>query len=125
MFTNHWSANSNILQQLVSDSIFNDYAAWNYAFVNDPDYAVVGNKILPQMMYYANNGNITRTMENIATSLTNYIRSNLQTEDHYGTVYRTEIYMKVEWAWLAYPVALLSLVGSFTSYFEDYPADIS
>jgi len=66
--------------------------------------------MLPQLMHSANDGNITLTMENIARSLTNQIRSGPQTMDHLGTVYRTEVYMKVQWQWLAYPATLLFLV---------------
>lgn len=71
----------------------------------------VSSNVLPRLMHCAHNENITLTIENIATSITNYIRSGPQSVDHYGTVYRTEVYMRVQWAWLAYPVALLSLVS--------------
>lgn len=62
-------------------------------------------------MYSANNGDNPKTLDNVAESLTNAIRSGPQTLDHYGTVFQTEVYMRVDWQWLIYPVVLLFLVS--------------
>lgn len=62
-------------------------------------------------MYSANGGDIPKTLDNIAYSLSNAIRSGPQTLNHNGTVFRTEVYMRVDWEWLIYPIALLSLVS--------------
>jgi hypothetical protein len=62
------------------------------------------------MIYAANDGDIPKTFDAIAESLTNQIRSGPQSMNHTGNVWRTEIYMHVDWPWLAYPVALLTAV---------------
>lgn len=67
--------------------------------------------IMPILIYAANGGDIPKTFDNIAESPTNAIRSGPKAMSHNGTVYRTEFYMRVDWHWLTYPVALLSLVS--------------
>ena len=67
--------------------------------------------MLGMVIYSANGGNISKTFEIVAESLTNAIRSGPQALDHHGTVYRTEVIMRVDWEWLAYPTSLLFLVS--------------
>jgi hypothetical protein len=66
--------------------------------------------VIASMIYAANDGDIPKTFNAIAESLTNQIRSGPQTINHTGYVWRTEIYMRVDRSWLAYPVALLTVV---------------
>lgn len=66
--------------------------------------------VTSELVFSANGQNITLTMENIARSLTNQIRSGPRSRNLTGKVLRTEVYMKVQWQWLAYPAALLLLV---------------
>lgn len=68
-------------------------------------------EVMPALMYAANNGGIPKTLDTLTDSLTNAIGSGPQKLDHHGTVYRTEVYMRVDWHWLAYPVAFLFLVS--------------
>lgn len=72
--------------------------------------------ILAALMYSANKGDIPKTFDKIAESLTNAIGSGPQTLEHRGTVYRTEVYMRVDWQWLIYPISLLLLVSASTAY---------
>jgi hypothetical protein len=73
-------------------------------YFNLPPAAIAG------VVYSANDGDVPKTIENIATSLTNQIRSGPQTFNINGTVSRNTLYMSVDWPWLAYPVALLTAV---------------
>jgi hypothetical protein len=65
---------------------------------------------IADVVYSANDGDIAKTFDNIAQSLTNQIRSGPQSLKINGQVLRTELYMSVDWPWLAYPVALLTAV---------------
>lgn len=65
---------------------------------------------IASMVYSANDGDIPKTFDNIARSLTNQIRSGPQSTNHTGQVLRNELYTNVDWPWLAYPVALLTAV---------------
>jgi hypothetical protein len=65
---------------------------------------------IAELMYSANDGDIPKTFNNIAQSLTNQIRIGPQSLNIAGQVWRTELYMSVDWPWLAYPVALLTAV---------------
>lgn len=70
--------------------------------------------ILAVLMYSANDGDIPKTFDKIAQSLTNTIRSGPQKLEHQGTVFRTEVYMRVDWQWVIYPISLLFLVSALT-----------
>jgi hypothetical protein len=74
--------------------------------------APVENAIIPGAFYWANDGNIPKTFDRIADSLTSQVRSGPQSINHTGIVWRTEVYIRVDWPWLAYPAALLTLVCS-------------
>jgi hypothetical protein len=65
---------------------------------------------IADVIYSANDGDIPKTFDNIAQSLTNQIRSGPQSLNITGEVWRNELYMSVDWPWLAYPVALLTAV---------------
>jgi hypothetical protein len=65
---------------------------------------------IANVVYSANGGDIPKTFDNIARSLTGQIRSGPQSLNIDGEVWRTELYMSVDWPWLAYPVALLTAV---------------
>lgn len=69
--------------------------------------------LLAERVYSANDGDIPRTFDTIAESLTRAIRSGPQMLQHDGTVYGTEVFMQVDWQWLAFPAALLSFVRKF------------
>jgi hypothetical protein len=58
--------------------------------------------------------NITRHMEKIATSLTNLARSESGGNEFIeGQALAPETYIKVNWAWLTFPLAMLTLCISF------------
>jgi hypothetical protein len=65
---------------------------------------------IAELMYSANDGDIPKTFDNIARSLTGQIRSGPQSLKITGQVLRTQLCMSVDWPWLAYPVALLTAV---------------
>ncbi|KAL8760223.1 MAG: hypothetical protein Q9199_000246 [Rusavskia elegans] len=59
--------------------------------------------------------NLTRRIENLATSMTNSIRGQ---DDNvsgpaYGTAWTSETYLHVRWAWLAFPATLILLASCF------------
>jgi hypothetical protein len=68
--------------------------------------------VIASIVYSANDGDIPKTFDNIARSLTNQIRSGPQSLNIPGDVWRNELYMSVDWPWLAYPVALLVAVST-------------
>ncbi|KAL8675024.1 MAG: hypothetical protein Q9168_000619 [Polycauliona sp. 1 TL-2023] len=59
--------------------------------------------------------NLTRRIENLATSMTNSIRGQDDnvTGPAYGTAWTNETYVHVRWAWLAFPATLILLASCF------------
>ncbi|KAL8999341.1 MAG: hypothetical protein Q9169_001767 [Polycauliona sp. 2 TL-2023] len=59
--------------------------------------------------------NLTRRIENLATSMTNSIRGQDDnvTGPAYGTAWTSETYVHVRWAWLAFPASLILLASGF------------
>ncbi|KAF2261019.1 hypothetical protein CC78DRAFT_608859 [Lojkania enalia] len=51
--------------------------------------------------------NVTRHVENLATALTNVIRSSSSNQTVTGNAYDRETYVSVRWAWLSLPLTLL------------------
>jgi hypothetical protein len=76
----------------------------------------LGSTLIASQIYSANDGDIPKTFDRIAESLTNQVRSGPQSIKHVGKVWRNEQYMRVDWPWLAYPVALLIAVRTNVSY---------
>lgn len=74
------------------------------------NYPLVGPK-LRQLKFnpwqYPNN--ITRHMERMALAMTNTIRSSVSRDMLEGESYQVESYISVQWAWLTFPLALLTL----------------
>ena len=67
-------------------------------------------------LYYSNEGELSKTMDNIALSVTNSMRSSLGSTNVTGTVEETVVYIQVVWPWLIYSAALIiaavALLGS-------------
>jgi hypothetical protein len=57
--------------------------------------------------------NITRHMERLATSMSNVVRASASIEMLQGKSYQIETYVSIQWAWLAFPLALLVLTLVF------------
>jgi hypothetical protein len=74
-------------------------------------FAPTAQDVISNMIYWANDGHILKTFDQIAQSMTNQMRSGPQSVNHAGQVLRNELYMRVDWLWLAYPVALLVAVS--------------
>jgi len=53
-----------------------------------------------------NSTNLTTTFENVARSITNHVRST-SPDRHPGTTQTWVIYVRVDWAYLAYPITML------------------
>jgi hypothetical protein len=53
--------------------------------------------------------NVTRHVANLATSLTNAMRSSSSNEMIPGRAYQSEVYVDIRWAWLTFPFILLIL----------------
>ena len=53
--------------------------------------------------------NVTRHVERLANSMTNVIRSSRSREMLSGQAYSTEVYVKIRWEWLTFPIFLLLL----------------
>jgi hypothetical protein len=68
--------------------------------------------LISNMLYWSNKGDILKTFDRIAQSFTNQMRSGPQSYNRTGQVWRNELYMNVDWPWLAYPVALLVAVST-------------
>lgn len=60
-------------------------------------------------VYYGNNGNISATLDNIAVSVTNQIRSSFDSSNVTGTVMYPIVYIEVIWPWFIYPITLTLL----------------
>ena len=56
-----------------------------------------------------NNANFSQTMDNMALSLTNYIRQNEHSVQVQGESQSIEVYVKVSWPWLILPATLVLL----------------
>lgn len=57
-------------------------------------------------LYYGNDGNLTKTFNNIALSATNQIRSGVGSSNETGTVRYPTVYIEVTWPWLILPIIL-------------------
>lgn len=67
----------------------------------------------PWLLYWGNNGNLSETLDNSATSMTNIIRKSSYSTTVKGTVMIPTVYVHVKWPWLIYPTALSVLAGAF------------
>ncbi|KAF7188321.1 hypothetical protein HII31_10385 [Pseudocercospora fuligena] len=60
-----------------------------------------------------NGGDIPRTMDDVATSMTNQIRQGTNATQIHGTALIPVVHIKVSWPWLIYPAALVLAAVSF------------
>ena len=68
---------------------------------------------LLQALYSANGGDLTKTMDNVATSVTNQLRNGMNATDVQGTVVLPVAYVHVNLLWLIYPASLSSFAALF------------
>lgn len=68
---------------------------------------------LGQVLWSANDGNFSKTMENAAMALTNTIRQTSNATTVHGDVISNVIVIRVNWPWLIYPCALVLLMKLF------------
>jgi hypothetical protein len=107
-----------MLTSLLQNTIFNE---------NTPGLYEAGVKLLPSpyrseydnseldninmgrnnLLYYANGGNLSRTLSNVALGVTNQMRSSLGSTNVTGTATYTIVYIKVVWPWLIYSAVLI------------------
>jgi hypothetical protein len=66
--------------------------------------------LMATMVSSANGGDFIKTLDQIAQSLTYQLRMGAKSAQQTGSVVQTELFMRVDWPWLAYPVALLTAV---------------
>lgn len=64
-------------------------------------------------LFWANDGNITKTVDDIAQSLTNYIRQGPNSTVVNGTAWTSEPYIHVHWPWLTLPISLVMFSAVF------------
>ncbi|KAK3112095.1 hypothetical protein LTR53_011990 [Teratosphaeriaceae sp. CCFEE 6253] len=76
-------------------------------------YNLATSPALQQTFYTANGGNVSRTMQDMARSLTNELRQGPESEAVPGMVAYSVAYIEVRWAWLAYLVSLCGLAIAF------------
>ena len=57
-------------------------------------------------LYYANEGNLSKTLDNIAVSVTNQMRSGSDSTNVTGTATYPNVYIEVIWPWFIYSAAL-------------------
>lgn len=57
-------------------------------------------------LYYSNDGNVTKTLDNIALSVTNQIRSAIYSTNITGRVMYPTVFIEVVWAWYVLPIVL-------------------
>ena len=72
-----------------------------------------GNNYVASALYRRNDGNISMTMEAVATSMTNQIRQGPNATQVQGTALVPEVYIHVSWLWLILPTALVLLAIAF------------
>ncbi|KAI5358121.1 hypothetical protein Slin14017_G114820 [Septoria linicola] len=58
------------------------------------------------LLYSAHGGNMTRTMQDVATSLAKLVREGPYSQMIEGDAYLPILHIRVNWAWLIYPAAL-------------------
>ena len=90
----------------------NLFALMNGGFALNVAIANEAQNVISDTMYWAHKGDILKIFDQIAQSLTNQMRSGPQSYNRTGQVWRNELYMSVDWPWLAYPVALLIAVST-------------
>lgn len=73
---------------------------WNATLV------VLGNQWPTYLLYTVNDGNVTKTFDNVALSVTNTIRSAIYSSNVTGTVIYPTVYIQVVWPWYILPVIL-------------------
>ena len=64
-------------------------------------------------LYYGNGGNLSKTMNDLATSLTNQIRNGPNSTLIQGTLMLSTTFVHVNWPWLIYPGSLSVLAAVF------------
>lgn len=84
----------------VPSSYLSDYAA---TIENQVEAGDAGRSY---SLYYGNDGDVSETLENIAVSVTNQLRSGLASSNVTGTVMYPIVYIEVIWPWFIYPIAL-------------------
>ena len=84
---------------------FADVSTTNYSVIADPS-AAQSSQGRMYSLYYANRGNIWRTLDSVAASFTTQLRSGLGSSNVTGQVSYPVTYVRVVWPWLIYPAAL-------------------
>ena len=63
-------------------------------------------------LYYSNHGNMSKTLDNVAASVTNQMRSSVGSRNITGNVEYPTVYIQVIWPWLIYPAVLSVLAAA-------------
>jgi len=69
--------------------------------------------IVPKMLWNVNNGNISQTFDNIAAAMSRQIRMGPNETSVVGPAQTVVPYIRVRWAWISLPVALVVLSVAF------------
>lgn len=122
--TEHENSQPNSVYGTLNDTQLNAMAVFDYAFpsfltaddlTSKPSFRYRASfKGLPRTRNIKFNpwippNNVTRHMERLSTALTNMLRSSESADMITGTAYSVETYVRVQWAWLIFPFALLTL----------------
>ena len=70
-------------------------------------------QVMAETLYSMNNGNISKTIESVANSLTNYIRQAPNATLVQGTASISEVFVQVHWPWLFFPALLVAFSTVF------------
>ncbi|KXT07967.1 hypothetical protein AC579_8598 [Pseudocercospora musae] len=73
----------------------------------------VGATALDQLFWSANDRNVSATLDNIATRMTNALRQGPNSTAVLGEVHYLSTHIKVNWPWLSYPAVLVFLTVVF------------
>lgn len=94
------AADQSALYYELSSLLSTSYGYGNYSY-------------LANTMARANSGNLSKTMDDIATSITLKVRQGPNSTAHNGTTYSSEAYIEVNWYWIVLPLALTLLSTAF------------
>ena len=80
------------------------------------------NNYVASALYRRNGGNIPKTMDAVATSMTNQTRQGPNATQAHGTALAPEVYIHVSWLWLIFPTALVLLSVAFLTVTAGFSA---
>lgn len=75
--------------------------------------AIDPNALMASMVWKLNNGDVTQTIDDITTAMTNQVREGPNSTWVEGKAWKPTVIVSVNWSWLSLPIAVLLLTFAF------------